>query len=316
MASKSTNNKKKSAKKKGNSKSSLNKQNSFMKDELIVWLTLAICILILLSNFGLAGFVGDGISEVLMKLFGWIAYVIPFILFGIVSFLISNRGNGIAIIKAVSAGILTLLCCTLLQLLNDCGGSLGKVFVKVLTPAIGVAGTYAVILIGIIVCLVVITEKSAINGVKKQSGKAYNKAKEDALRRREIAEEKRRDRELIQPERKVSNKPRRSDRLVEGVSFNTTITDTKEKEPVISSVLETAPVDISVNDVPQFKINRAKETVLQEDTPIETPVTEDEKPVRSKPAKMSAKEAQKEIDNVNTQVKNAEEKESQRAPLR
>ena len=308
MASKSTNNKKKSAKKKGNSKSSLNKQNSFMKDELIVWLTLAICILILLSNFGLAGFVGDGISEVLMKLFGWIAYVIPFILFGIVSFLISNRGNGIAIIKAVSAGILTLLCCTLLQLLNDCGGSLGKVFVKVLTPAIGVAGTYAVILIGIIVCLVVITEKSAINGVKKQSGKAYNKAKEDALRRREIAEEKRRDRELIQPERKVSNKPRRSDRLVEGVSFNTTITDTKEKEPVISSVLETAPVDISVNDVPQFKINRAKETVLQEDTPIETPVTEDEKPVRSKPAKMSAKEAQKEIDNVNTQVKNAEEK--------
>ena len=125
MASKSTKKKSNSSKKKVNTKSANKKQtqNSFMKDELIVWLTLGICILILLSNFGLAGFVGDGISDVLTKVFGWVAYVIPFVLFGIVSFMISNKGNGIALIKSICVGILMILCCTLLQLLNDCGGT-------------------------------------------------------------------------------------------------------------------------------------------------------------------------------------------------
>jgi len=291
-----------------------------MKDELIVWLTLAICILILLSNFGLAGFVGDGISEVLMKLFGWVAYVVPFILFGIVSFLISNKGNGIAIIKSICVGILMILCCTLLQLLNDCGGTLGNWLAKILTPAIGVAGTYAVVLIGVIVCLVVITEKSAINGVKKQSGKAYNKAKEDALRRRELAEERRRERESISYERKVSEKPRRSDRLVEGVSFNTTITDTKEKEPVIHSVPDKLPVEVNDTNEAQFVINReeiSSDIHLDNDkvspkSVIKTEAEEKEetenKPARSKPAKMSAKDAQKEIDGVNAQVASAEAK--------
>ena len=310
MAKKSTKKKSTGSKKKGKKQP----QNSFLKDELIVWLTLGICILLLLSNFGLAGFVGDDISEVLMKLFGWVAYAFPFILFGIVSFLVSNRGNGIAILKSVCVGILMLLCCTLLQLLNDCGGSLGNVFVKVLTPAIGVAGTYAVILIGVIVCLVVITEKSAIGGVKKQSGKAYNKAKEDAMRRREIAEERRREREFVQNERKINEKPRRSDRLVEGVSFNTTITDTKEKEP------EPVANNI-VNDEPQFVINRGEiqADISEEAVPVKSSKKEvvsdvneikeeDNKPVRTKPAKMSAKDAQKEIDGVNAQVASAEAK--------
>ena len=256
MASKSTKKKSNNSKKKGNSKSQVKKQNSFLKDELIVWLTLAICILILLSNFGLAGFVGDGISKVLMNLIGWIAYAIPFIIFGLVSFLISNRGNGIAIIKAISVCLLTVLCCTLLQLINDHGGTIGDIFAKMLTPAIGVAGTYAVILIGVIVCLVVITEKSAISGVKKQSGRAYNKAKEDAARRKQAAIERRQEKEIYREEHKINTaKPRRSDRLVEGVSFDTTITDTKEKAPV-EHIEHTAPV---IKEEPIFKINRAKE---------------------------------------------------------
>ena len=162
MASKS---KKRNTKSKKQTKKKQN-ESGFLKDELIVWLTLAVSILILLSNFGVAGFVGDAISDVLIKLFGWVAYIVPFILFGMVSFLISNRGNVMAVLKSICIFILMILCCTLLQLLNDLGGTVGNVLVKILTPAIGVAGTYAVALIGIIICLVVITGKSAIGGVK------------------------------------------------------------------------------------------------------------------------------------------------------
>ena len=275
----------------------------FLKDELIVWLTLAVSILILLSNFGLGGFVGDGISKALTKLFGWVAYAVPFVLFGIVSFLISNRGKALAIIKTISIIILMIFCCTLLQLVNDLGGVVGKVIAKLLTPAIGVAGTYAIILIGIIICLVIITGKSAISGVKKQSGKAYSKAKEDAKKRKAAAEERRREREDRTTEENMA-KPRRSDRHVEGVSFDTTIRDTNPKEPVDSpQQTKTEPVNVEVKEEPQFVINRPEAPALQDEEPEEMSTeVEEKKPARSKPAKMSEKEAKKEVDGVNEQV--------------
>lgn len=302
MASKS---KKRNTKSK---KQTSKKQNEsgFLKDELMIWLTLAVSILILLSNFGVAGFVGDAISDVLLKLFGWVAYIVPFILFGMVSFLVSNKGNVLAILKSICIFILMVLCCTLLQLLNDLGGTVGNVFVKILTPAIGVAGTYAVALIGIIICLVVITGKSAIGGVKKQSGKAYNKAKEDAKRRKEAAEAKRREREVYMQEeakkRPAPEKTRRADRHVEGVSFNTTITDTKIPEPVITNDLPAEPVNLDVKEEPQFVINRAEDQIVP-DTKTVMPEEEEKKPTRQKPAKLSAEEAKKEIDGVDAQVK-------------
>ena len=308
MASKSKN--KRGSKSKKQTKKKQN-ASDFLKDELIIWLTLAVSILILLSNFGVAGFVGDAISDFLIKVFGWVAYVIPFILFGIVSFMISNRGNVLAVLKTVCICVLVILCCTLLQLLNDLGGSVGNVLVKILTPAIGVAGTYAVSLIGIIVCLVVITGKSAIGGVKKQSGKAYQKAKEDAIRRKELAIERRQEREAGLSDTKYSKantkKSRRTDHHVEGVSFNTTITDTKIPEPVITQNFPEEPVNVDIKEEPQFVIHRAEPALEQNvsEKPNQSNAqekAEEKKPARHKPAKMSAKDAQKEMDGVNAQI--------------
>ena len=147
MAAKSKN--KKNTKKTNSKKRTkpVNSQESFMKDEITIWLTLAISILILLSNFGVCGFVGDVISTVLTDAFGWVAYLIPFLLFGCVSFAISNRGNAAAYIKLVSVIILSVLSCTFLHLVHKLGGFTGDKIASLLTPAIGVAGTYVVIII-------------------------------------------------------------------------------------------------------------------------------------------------------------------------
>ncbi len=284
MASKS---KKRSTKPKKKS-SKKNTQPSFLKDELIVWFTLAICIFILLSNFGFGGFVGDGISSVLTKLFGWVTYAVPFLVFGITAFITSNRGNWHAYVKTGCLVILTFLSCIFLHLLNDAGGVIGKFFVSILTPAIGVAGTYAIIIIGVIVCLVVITEKSAIKGVKNQSGKAYTKAKK-------AAEERKKEREFERATQPTS-KPRRADRHVEGVSFNTTITDsgTDQTIPVKEEIPE--PVRIELKEEPKFVINR-------EEVPVsDSPEPEEKVSSRKKNTKMSEKESQKEIDGVNAHV--------------
>ena len=121
--------------------------NSFLMDEILIWITLAVSIILLISNFGVAGFLGDAVSGVLWEIFGAVAYIIPFVLFGLVSFQVSNKGNRYAYMKTVIAVLLLFLAEILLQLVDELGGKIGKGLASVLTPAIGVAGTYVVTVI-------------------------------------------------------------------------------------------------------------------------------------------------------------------------
>lgn len=256
MASKS---KKKRSSKKTKKK---NTQQSFMKDEVIIWLTLAVSIFILLSNFGFGGFVGDYIYDFLTGLLGLVAYVVPFALFGIVAFLISNKGVLSAYIKAIAGMVLMILTCILLELLDNKGGNLGDVLGKVLTPTIGIAGTYVIVLILMIICVVILTNKSLLKGVKQQSGKAYDRAKQDTIRRREAARERKAEREKENAAVPRPAKRKRVEKRVEGVSFNTII---EGKTPEMKEVYAKQP---EVQEEPQFAIFRG-ETLPVEQEPEE-----------------------------------------------
>ena len=53
-------------------------QNSYsFRDEIIILLTLAVAILLILSNFGLGGFLGNAVSAFLFGIFGLPAYIMP-----------------------------------------------------------------------------------------------------------------------------------------------------------------------------------------------------------------------------------------------
>ena len=151
---KSTSNKKttkKNTKKTTRSTRTAKSGNSFLMDEILIWITLAVSIILLISNFGVAGFLGDAVSGVLWEIFGAVAYIIPFVLFGLVSFQVSNKGNRYAYMKTVIAVLLLFLAEILLQLVDELGGKIGKGLASVLTPAIGVAGTYVVTVILMII---------------------------------------------------------------------------------------------------------------------------------------------------------------------
>lgn len=270
MAAKS---KKRGSKKQTNKK---NSEQSFVRDEIIIWVTLAVSILLLLSNFGIGGFVGEAIADFLESIFGWVAYIIPFVLFGTVTFLISNRGNLNAYMKTFTSLFFMVLVCTFLQLINDKGGKLGDILVNILVPAIGVVGTYVVDIILMIICLVIITGKSALKSVKNQGDKAYNKAKRDTQRIKEHAEEKKKTRETqSKPDKKVSNK--RKDKHVEGVSFDTTIAKKSPdvKELTIDPLSEKIQKKESAPEKMDFVINRGEDLSVS-DNNIETePMMED-----------------------------------------
>ena len=235
-------------------------EQSFLQDEVIIWLTLAVSLLLILSNFGLGGWIGDEVSYFFSGIFGLITYIIPFALFGIAAFLVSNKGNVSAYIKVAAGIVFLILACTFLELVDHKGGSLGKSIAKILTPTIGTAGTYVVIIIFMIICCVIITGKSLLQGVKTQSGKAYDKAKEDNTRRRKEAELRRKERE--QEKKKTTGnsekeKKKRTDKHAVGVSFATTLTGKSPDMKEIAPEPAEEPVP-EPEESPSFVINRAE----------------------------------------------------------
>ncbi len=257
----------KSKKKRGTKQTRTKKKSeqSFITDEIVIWITLAVSILILLSLFGLGGRVGKVVSRFLTDIFGTVTYIVPFLLFGIVAFVVSNKENFKAYLRALAAVFLTVLLCTFFQLINKSGGGTGAAAAGLLTPAVGIAGTYVIVIILMIVCLVIITGKSVLKGVKSQSNKAYGKARGDVERHRKAAQERRREREAERErsEPLKSKSRKRRDNHVEGVSFDTALA--KEKKDIRELTVDVMEDETS-SDVPGFSIQRNDASIQKNDT--------------------------------------------------
>ena len=78
----------KSTKRRKNTKSRAKKgqQNTELQGEIVILATLAACVLLVLSSFGLCGTAGEAVSSVLFGLFGFMAYILPFVIFGMTAF--------------------------------------------------------------------------------------------------------------------------------------------------------------------------------------------------------------------------------------
>ena len=314
MASKHNKNKKKtstSAKKTNTKKADQNKAKNSFADEIKIWVTLAVSILILISNFGFGGFIGGAIASFLSNIFGICSYLVPFILFGAVAFVISNKGNTAAYIKITASAFVLIFLCILLELLFESGGLLGCMLSDLLTPAIGVAGTYVMTIICIIICLVLITEKSILKPVRSSGEKAYDMARKDAIRRKEQRISKRED--AI----KKSGEVRRKDRVVSGVSFNTTLED---KDKQARSLREITPEKVAAQKAeevkklnePQFVINRTQipDPFVEEEALAINDVEKnvEDKPIESKKTKLGAKAVATAVADVEAEVAAGNEK--------
>ena len=266
MASKS---KKKSTSKKTTGKTTKKAGENFVIDEIIIWIVLAVSILLLISNFGFGGTLGASASAFLMESFGAGAYLVPFLLFGVTAFLVSNKHNRIAYWKSGAAVICFLILCGLFELISDAGGAVGGSLADILSPALGVAGTYVILIIMMIIGIVIITGRSVLKGVKKQSDRAYSHAKESNTRRREASARRREERrtareekELEQAKAEKKTASKRKDRHVEGVSFDTTLSGrSPEMKEMKADELKTdipSAVQPNTKDTQDLVINRTQ----------------------------------------------------------
>ncbi|MBR2403856.1 MAG: DNA translocase FtsK 4TM domain-containing protein [Lachnospiraceae bacterium] len=214
-------------------------------DEIILWGVIAISILLFISNFGIGGTIGNLVSSVFFGIFGLLAYVFPVILVITTFFFASNRGNRIATIKLTAMIVLTCFICMFIELILNgaaapgplatyeyCyankigGGIIGGLLAWLIAPNFGLAGAYVIDVVVLIICLVLITERSALRGVQKGSRKVYETAKVTNERHREMVEARREEQKL-----------RRIDKKVEGVAIDTRILPLNEK-PVSDEISE------------------------------------------------------------------------------
>lgn len=173
--------------------------------EIFLWAILACSILLFISYLGIGGFVGQAVSSFCFGCFGFLAYLFPFVLFFMTAFLISNRHSHIAKIKAAAAGGLYLVACGIMELLllgytdgfslmeyyqagaqyHTGGGFVGGFFVNLFCPAVGVVGAGIMMVIMVIICVVLITQRSIFASMKHQGSRVYHSAREEQARRRE-----------------------------------------------------------------------------------------------------------------------------------
>lgn len=148
--------------------------------EILLLVILAISILLILSYLGVCGVAGQVISTVMFGVMGLMTYVFPIFLFIGSVFLVSNKGNKLAYKKMLAAVIFFIFMCGILQLLTEGymrnttiadyyslssmyhtgGGVLGGAICISTTSAFGVAGGYVIMILVLLICLVIITQRS------------------------------------------------------------------------------------------------------------------------------------------------------------
>ena len=187
----------------------------FLRGEVIPLFLALFAVLLLLSNFGLCGALGTVLRDVQLGLFGGLGLLFPFLLCGIVIYRALTEDKSRALGKTVALPLTYLLVIALVHLAQGeeggnfaylyaakrGGGALGGLLSEALAGLLGPIGAGLILLVGLILCLSYITEKSFVSMMQRESGKVYARAKEDFDKRREARREERaRHRELLSAE--------------------------------------------------------------------------------------------------------------------
>lgn len=247
-------------------------------DEVLFLASAAVTILLFLCNFHIIGKVGDTLSKVMFGLFGYMAYVAPLLIFLAIYFGLANLGNHVATVKLIAGCVFFCMCCVLFTLIggiDGIGGSIGSYYRfsaeghcgggviggflgNGMHTLLGTVGTIIIMLVLMIVCLVLMTERSFVNGVKKSGRAVIETARTDVDRRKEMA------RERMEMREAEKEKKMRMDKKVSGVTSASSLT-LKEKEKSAP-----APVSHEEEESGQIAMEALSKIRIRglEDTPV------------------------------------------------
>ncbi len=204
-----------------------------LSNEIALIAVIAFSVLLLMSELGFAGDLGDFISGVLNGVFGIISYIIPLALIILTVFYIKNKGTPLSMVKIWSGIFILLSLCSAAHLmffpedikieeiqdyyikckgLKTGGGIVGGFLGDILVKGLGKAGAYIVLAVFVIIAGILITERSLLGGVKNGGRTLIDNAKNDIKRARVRREE---ERPIKEENRRIRNEEREMRRLEE-----------------------------------------------------------------------------------------------------
>ncbi len=241
------------------------------EDEMAVVITLVVSVLFALSTFNLCGVFGQYVGSILFGIFGVLAYLIPYLLFLVVIFSVSNKENYIIQIKIGCCVGIYVVATALIHMFTSSvgevdnifsfyvqsateksgGGLVGGLIGTLLSNLFGRAGAY-VVLFGILVgFFILITEKMLFAGMFEQGKRSRERMIERRIERqaeREAQREAYREQLLEQREQQMER------RKAKTFTFSQ-----DDKENMLNA--DKMPIPI---EKPIEKQKNAKEIVLKE----------------------------------------------------
>ena len=178
--------------------------------EIILLIFLAVSILLMVSNFGVGGFIGDAVSSFSFGIFGLMAYLFPILLFIGIAFYIANRGNRLVNKKLFAGVFFFLFCCNLMQLLTEGytrdfdileyyrnsyqyhtgGGVVGGLLCTSTTLAFGTIGSYVITIVVLLITLILMTQRSFFGFMEKVGSRIFQGLKGQIQEHKEMQKQR------------------------------------------------------------------------------------------------------------------------------
>ncbi len=216
--------------------------------EVYLWIFVAVALLLILSNFGLCGIVGNAFKDVMMGLFGTMGYVFPVILTVTAGLIAYNRMNTKIVSKIIAADLTYVDLCLFFHLISYGntqknfvyfytegadgvfgGGMIGGFFGKIICSLLGITGAYIVTILVLIICVVILTEKSIMSAIKNRGQNVYENAREESKLRKEESKRKREENLQEKEQRRLERRRERTAGV--GVKFEDTTIKPEQSKP-------------------------------------------------------------------------------------
>lgn len=185
--------------------------------EICLWILIALCLILFLNNifaFGVTAL--DAVSGFFFGVFGVCAYLAPILLVFLAAFIVANRASLPSWVKSGAIFIFFLCICAFTELLSGSfdaarsfsdyyaagrdfragGGAAGALLCRIFCPLFGQIGAWILLIVLIIICAVIITERSLFDGLRKGSSRAYRRARADSRAKKELHDLKKEKKQL------------------------------------------------------------------------------------------------------------------------
>ena len=158
------------------------KEEGAMQDEIILVFTLVISILLFLSNLNLSGKAGKFVSDIVFGMIGVEAFLLPFVVFFVTAFHLSNPGSKRAGRKIISVFVFLIALAAFIELVTNGyveslkifdyytnssnnrngGGIIGGILVMLFAGLFDTVATYIILIAIMIISMIVITGKAIL----------------------------------------------------------------------------------------------------------------------------------------------------------